>query len=66
MAVGSWNVGEERANIESVKAWLGQVASGADVVVVGLQEVTMHAGAIALATAKESVSGVVPSAYRRG
>ena len=57
VAVGSWNVGEEKANIESVKAWLGQVASGADVVVVGLQEVTMHAGAIALATAKESVSG---------
>ncbi|CAI7850400.1 unnamed protein product, partial [Closterium sp. NIES-53] len=55
VATGTWNVGEEKPDGETVQAWLGEVARGADVVAVGLQEVEMGARAIALAAAKESV-----------
>ncbi|CAI5472992.1 unnamed protein product [Closterium sp. Yama58-4] len=55
VATGTWNVGEEKPDGETVQALLGEVARGADVVAVGLQEVEMGARAIALAAAKESV-----------
>lgn len=53
---GTWNVGEEKPLEGSVRMWLSDAAREAHVVVVGLQEMEMGAGAIALAAAKETVS----------
>ncbi|XP_021854125.2 type I inositol polyphosphate 5-phosphatase 13 isoform X2 [Spinacia oleracea] len=53
--VGSWNVGQGRANPESLKSWLGSVVSDVGIVVVGLQEVEMGAGFLAMSAAKETV-----------
>ncbi|KAK3441286.1 hypothetical protein EUGRSUZ_B01444 [Eucalyptus grandis] len=52
---GTWNVGQERASRESLISWLGSAASGASIVVVGLQEVEMGAGFLAVSAAKETV-----------
>lgn len=52
---GTWNVGQERATHDSLISWLGSAATGADIVVVGLQEVEMGAGFLAMSAAKESV-----------
>lgn len=57
MLVGSWNVGQERANTDSLISWLGNAAPQVGLVVVGLQEMEMGAGFLAMAAAKETVRG---------
>ncbi|KAI3411704.1 IPPc domain-containing protein [Psidium guajava] len=52
---GTWNVGQERASRDSLISWLGSAASDANIVVVGLQEVEMGAGFLAVSAAKETV-----------
>lgn len=53
---GTWNVGQGRASHDSLISWLGSVASDVGIVVVGLQEVEMGAGFLAMSAAKETVS----------
>lgn len=53
---GTWNVGQGRASQDSLISWLGSVASNVGIVVVGLQEVEMGAGFLAMSAAKETVS----------
>jgi hypothetical protein len=53
---GTWNVGEGRASTDSLVSWLGCAATGVEIVVVGLQEVEMGAGVLAMSAAKETVS----------
>ncbi|GMH08751.1 hypothetical protein Nepgr_010591 [Nepenthes gracilis] len=53
--VGTWNVGQEKASPESLRSWLGSAASDVGIVVVGLQEVEMGAGFLAMSVAKETV-----------
>lgn len=57
--VGTWNVGQGRASHECLTMWLGSTAADVDVVVVGLQEVEMGAGFLAMAAAKETVRYVL-------
>ncbi|XP_020583043.1 type II inositol polyphosphate 5-phosphatase 15-like isoform X2 [Phalaenopsis equestris] len=52
---GTWNVGQERASHDSLISWLGSAATEVGLVVVGLQEVEMGAGFLAMAAAKETV-----------
>ncbi|XP_039121726.1 LOW QUALITY PROTEIN: type II inositol polyphosphate 5-phosphatase 15-like [Dioscorea cayenensis subsp. rotundata] len=52
---GTWNVGQERASHDSLISWLGSNASEVELVIVGLQEVEMGAGVLAMAAAKETV-----------
>ncbi|GMH11423.1 hypothetical protein Nepgr_013264 [Nepenthes gracilis] len=52
---GTWNVGEGRASRDSLISWLGSAASDVDLVVVGLQELEMGAGVLAMSAAKETV-----------
>ncbi|XP_044982163.1 type II inositol polyphosphate 5-phosphatase 15-like [Hordeum vulgare subsp. vulgare] len=53
--VCSWNVGQEKASYESLRAWLKFPTQEVGVVVVGLQEVEMGAGFLAMSAAKETV-----------
>lgn len=53
---GTWNVGQGRASHDSLISWLGSVTSDVSIVVVGLQEVEMGAGFLAVSAAKETVS----------
>ncbi|CAH8308971.1 unnamed protein product [Eruca vesicaria subsp. sativa] len=53
--VGTWNVGQGRASHDSLMLWLGSVTSDVGIVVVGLQEVEMGAGFLAMSAAKETV-----------
>ncbi|KAK7278295.1 hypothetical protein RJT34_23321 [Clitoria ternatea] len=52
---GTWNVGQGKASLDSLTSWLGSVASDVGLVVVGLQEVEMGAGFLAMSAAKETV-----------
>ncbi|KAL5721411.1 phosphoinositide 5-phosphatase [Ranunculus cassubicifolius] len=52
---GTWNVGQGRASHDALISWLGSVASGVGIIVVGLQEVEMGAGFLAMSAAKETV-----------
>ncbi|XP_023900245.1 type II inositol polyphosphate 5-phosphatase 15 isoform X2 [Quercus suber] len=52
---GTWNVGQGRASHDSLVFWLGSVTSDVGVIVVGLQEVEMGAGVLAMSAAKETV-----------
>ncbi|WOK97459.1 type II inositol polyphosphate 5-phosphatase 15-like [Canna indica] len=52
---GSWNVGQERAYGHSLKSWLSDAAGEVGLVVIGLQEVEMGAGFLAMSAAKETV-----------
>ncbi|XP_020571774.1 type II inositol polyphosphate 5-phosphatase 15-like [Phalaenopsis equestris] len=52
---GTWNVGQERASHDSLISWLASAATEVGLVVVGLQEVEMGAGFLAMAAAKETV-----------
>ncbi|GAB4835331.1 hypothetical protein Ancab_000242 [Ancistrocladus abbreviatus] len=52
---GTWNVGEGRASQDSLISWIGSAASDAGLIVVGLQELEMGAGVLAMSAAKESV-----------
>lgn len=51
----TWNVGQEKASFQSLRLWLGNWSDQASIIVVGLQEVEMGAGALAMAAAKETV-----------
>ncbi|KAL1559239.1 phosphoinositide 5-phosphatase [Salvia divinorum] len=53
--VGSWNVSQGRASQTALKSWLGSAVSDVDIVVVGLQEVEMGAGFLAMSAARETV-----------
>nr|XP_011464429.1 PREDICTED: type I inositol 1,4,5-trisphosphate 5-phosphatase 12 isoform X2 [Fragaria vesca subsp. vesca] len=53
--VGTWNVGQGRASHESLMSWLGSAVPDVGIVVVGLQEVEMGAGFLAMSAAKETV-----------
>ncbi|GAB4858948.1 hypothetical protein Ancab_010420 [Ancistrocladus abbreviatus] len=53
--VGTWNVGQGKPSLESLKSWLGSAAPDVGIIVVGLQEVEMGAGFLAMSAAKESV-----------
>ncbi|KAF3323728.1 type I inositol 1,4,5-trisphosphate 5-phosphatase 13-like protein [Carex littledalei] len=56
VVTGTWNVGQEKASNDSIRAWLGvAVKEEVELVVVGLQEVDMGAGFLAMAAAKETV-----------
>lgn len=61
---GTWNVGEGRASTDSLVSWLGCTATGVEIVVVGLQEVEMGAGVLAMSAAKETVSFLLPTIKR--
>nr|ADE77646.1 unknown [Picea sitchensis] len=52
---GTWNVSQERALCDSLISWLASPASEACIVVIGLQEMEMGAGFLAMAAAKETV-----------
>eukprot|EP01024_Parvocaulis_polyphysoides_P034507 TRINITY_DN30553_c0_g1_i2.p2 TRINITY_DN30553_c0_g1~~TRINITY_DN30553_c0_g1_i2.p2 ORF type:complete len:315 (+),score=19.47 TRINITY_DN30553_c0_g1_i2:26-946(+) len=53
---GTWNVNETRPSSESICKWLSpNKFESADLVVVGLQEVEMGTGSVAVAAAKERV-----------
>ncbi|KAJ0244997.1 Type I inositol polyphosphate 5-phosphatase 13 [Hirschfeldia incana] len=53
--IGTWNVGQGRASHNALMSWLGSVTSDVGIVVVGLQEVEMGAGFLAMSAAKETV-----------
>ncbi|PIN25960.1 Inositol polyphosphate 5-phosphatase [Handroanthus impetiginosus] len=53
--VGTWNVGQGRASHDALMSWLGSTISDVGIVVVGLQEVEMGAGFLAMSAAKETV-----------
>lgn len=53
--MGTWNVGQGRASHEALMSWLGSAVSDVGIVVVGLQEVEMGAGFLAMSAAKETV-----------
>ncbi|EPS71286.1 hypothetical protein M569_03473, partial [Genlisea aurea] len=53
--VGTWNVGQGRASHNTLMSWLGSAVSDVDIVVVGLEEVEMGAGFLAMSAAKETV-----------
>jgi hypothetical protein len=57
--VGSWNVAQGKATAEALRLWLGSVSSDVGLVVVGLQEVEMGAGFLAISAAKETVRYLV-------
>ncbi|XP_057777010.1 type I inositol polyphosphate 5-phosphatase 13-like isoform X2 [Salvia miltiorrhiza] len=53
--VGTWNVGQGRASHAALMSWLGSAVADVGIVVVGLQEVEMGAGFLAMSAAKETV-----------
>ncbi|KAL1807899.1 hypothetical protein ACET3Z_024889 [Daucus carota] len=53
--VGTWNVGQGKASHDSLIAWVGTAVSDVGIIVVGLQEVEMGAGFLAMSAAKETV-----------
>jgi hypothetical protein len=57
---GTWNVGQEKASHDSLISWLGSAASDVGLVVIGLQEVDMGAGFLAISAAKETVRASFP------
>ncbi|KAL0382597.1 UNVERIFIED_CONTAM: Type II inositol polyphosphate 5-phosphatase 15 [Sesamum calycinum] len=52
---GTWNVAQGRAAPDSLVSWLGSAAADVDIIVVGLQEVEMGAGFLAVSAAKETM-----------
>ncbi|KAL8204552.1 hypothetical protein R6Q57_010175 [Mikania cordata] len=53
--VGTWNVGQGKPCQEALVSWVGSQASDVDIIVVGLQEVEMGAGFLAMSAAKETI-----------
>ncbi|KAJ7980617.1 Type I inositol polyphosphate 5-phosphatase [Quillaja saponaria] len=53
--IGTWNVGQGRPSQDTLMTWLGSTVSDVGIVVVGLQEVEMGAGFLAMSAAKETV-----------
>jgi hypothetical protein len=58
--IGTWNVGQGRASHDALMSWLGSVTSDVGIVAVGLQEVEMGAGFLAMSAAKETVTPFIP------
>ncbi|XP_024971665.1 type II inositol polyphosphate 5-phosphatase 15 isoform X1 [Cynara cardunculus var. scolymus] len=52
---GTWNVAQGRATQDSLISWLGSAAKDVDIVAVGLQEVEMGAGFLAMSAARETM-----------
>ncbi|XP_051121330.1 type II inositol polyphosphate 5-phosphatase 15-like isoform X2 [Andrographis paniculata] len=52
---GTWNVAQGRATPDSLISWLGSAAADVDLIVVGLQEVEMGAGFLAVSAARETM-----------
>ncbi|KAI7742830.1 LOW QUALITY PROTEIN: hypothetical protein M8C21_005670, partial [Ambrosia artemisiifolia] len=52
---GTWNVAQGRATHDSLVSWLGSAAKDVDIIAVGLQEVEMGAGFLAMSAARETV-----------
>lgn len=52
---GTWNVAQGRATHDSLVSWLASAANDVDIVSVGLQEVEMGAGFLAMSAARETV-----------
>lgn len=52
---GTWNVAEGRATQDSLISWLGSAVKDVDFVAVGLQEVEMGAGFLAMSAARETM-----------
>jgi hypothetical protein len=52
---GTWNVGQGRVSHDSLISWIGSAAVDAGIVVVGLQEVEMGAGFLAMSAARETI-----------
>ncbi|XP_076951588.1 type I inositol polyphosphate 5-phosphatase 13-like [Bidens hawaiensis] len=55
LMVGTWNVGQGKPSPEALISWVGSQASDIDIMVVGLQEVEMGAGFLAMSAAKETI-----------
>ncbi|XP_062088654.1 type I inositol polyphosphate 5-phosphatase 12-like [Humulus lupulus] len=55
LLVGTWNVGQGRASHDALMSWLGSAVPDVGIVVIGLQEVEMGAGFLAMSAAKETV-----------
>ncbi|KAM7489365.1 hypothetical protein LguiB_026849 [Lonicera macranthoides] len=53
--VGTWNVSQGKPAQEALMSWLGSAVSDVGILVVGLQEVEMGAGFLAMSAAKETV-----------
>ncbi|CAA0838705.1 Type I inositol 1-4-5-trisphosphate 5-phosphatase 13 [Striga hermonthica] len=53
--VGTWNVGQGRASHDALMSWIGSTLPDVGIVVIGLQEVEMGAGFLAMSAAKETV-----------
>ncbi|KAK1356385.1 type I inositol polyphosphate 5-phosphatase 12 [Heracleum sosnowskyi] len=53
--VGTWNVSQGKPSKDALTAWLGAASKDVGIVVVGLQEVEMGAGFLAMSAAKETV-----------
>eukprot|EP00250_Pteridium_aquilinum_P020734 c24924_g1_i1 orf=742-3144(-) len=52
---GTWNVGQEKASFKSLMSWLERGSIEGSIIAIGLQEVEMGAGVLAMAAAKETV-----------
>ncbi|XP_076946966.1 type II inositol polyphosphate 5-phosphatase 15-like isoform X2 [Bidens hawaiensis] len=52
---GTWNVAQGKATHDSLISWLGSAAKDIDIVAVGLQEVEMGAGFLAMSAARETM-----------
>ncbi|XP_038998240.1 type II inositol polyphosphate 5-phosphatase 15-like isoform X2 [Hibiscus syriacus] len=52
---GTWNVGQGRASKSSLESWLHSAVSDVGIIVIGLQEVEMGAGFLAMSAVRESV-----------
>lgn len=61
--VGTWNVGQGRASHAALMSWLGSAVADVGIVVVGLQEVEMGAGFLAMSAAKETVKKEVNTTH---
>ncbi|XP_071718485.1 type I inositol polyphosphate 5-phosphatase 13-like [Rutidosis leptorrhynchoides] len=53
--VGTWNVSQGKPCQEALISWVGSQVSDVDILVVGLQEVEMGAGFLAMSAAKETI-----------
>ncbi|OMO49848.1 Inositol polyphosphate-related phosphatase [Corchorus capsularis] len=52
---GTWNVGQGRASKASLESWLHSAVSDVGIIVIGLQEVEMGAGFLAMSAVRETV-----------
>lgn len=53
---GTWNVNEQQPSQYSLHSWLGNKAKGAELVIVGLQEIEMGTGSVAQAAMMDKLS----------